>query len=88
MIFSAAVSYNQVVNYMNIYDYYSILLTTGLWTHRTRRTKLSICVDDYGVEYFNKYDAYHILSSLAKHYSVSTDWGGKKYPGLHIDWNS
>ena len=44
-------------------------------------------MDDFGVKYFNKDDAYHLLESLKNHYAISTYWEGCNYLGLIIDWN-
>ena len=35
--------------------------TVGLWKHETRSTHLCVYIDDFGVKYFNKNDADHLL---------------------------
>ena len=47
--------------------------TTGLWSHRTRPTKFALCVDDFGVKYFLKEDAEHLITTLKKNYIISED---------------
>ena len=44
-------------------------------------------MDDFGVKYFSKDDANHLLNSLKNHCAISTDWEGNNYLGLTIDWN-
>ena len=39
------------------------------------------------MKYSSKDDANNLLDSLKKHYAISTDWGGRNYLGLTIDWN-
>ena len=36
---------------------------------------------------FSKPDAQHLLYVIGRTYSYTTDWDGKKYCGLAIDWN-
>ena len=59
----------------------------NIWTHETRPTKFCLCVDDFGIQYFSKADANHLLNALQEHYSVSTDWEGQHFCGLTLDWN-
>ena len=44
-------------------------------------------VDDFGIKYFKKEDAEHLLTFLSKHYTYIMDWGGKNYCGFSIDWH-
>ena len=43
-------------------------------------------MDDFGVKYFSKDDANHLLNSLKNYYALSTDWEGQNYLVLTIDW--
>ena len=43
-------------------------------------------MDDFGVNYFTKDDANHLLDSLKKHYAISIDWEDRNYFGLTIYW--
>ena len=38
--------------------------STGLWQHHTLKTTFALCVDDFGVKYFSKTDAYHLINAL------------------------
>ena len=38
--------------------------TVGLWHHDTRPTKFCVCVDDFGIKYYSKDDAQHLVDSL------------------------
>ena len=71
---AAIIAYNQLISHMEPHGYYPVPFTTVLWAHNTRKTKSCLCVDDLGVKYFSKDDANHLLNSLKKHYSISTDW--------------
>ena len=49
---------------MEPHGYYPTPFTTGLWEHKTRKTKICLRLDGFGVKYFIKYDANHLLDSL------------------------
>ena len=58
-----------------------------MWEHETRRTKLCLCVDDFGIKSFSDADTNHLLDSLKQHYTVTVDHQGTNFCGLNIDWN-
>ena len=61
---AAIIVYNQLISHMDPQKYYPVPFTTGPWSHKTRKTKFCLCVDDFGVKYFPRDDANHILNSL------------------------
>ena len=66
----AIIAYNQIILYMESHGYYPVPFTTGLWTHKTIKTKKISCVDDFGVKYFSRDYSYHILDSLKNQYAI------------------
>ena len=44
-------------------------------------------MDDFSVRYVGKEYADHLISVLREHYEVDTDWDGKKYCGITLDWD-
>ena len=84
---AALLAYRHLVNQLAPYGYHPCPYTTGLWNHETRPTKFCLCVDDFGVNYFSKADADHLLNSLRDNYKLSVDWNGSDYCGLSIKWN-
>ena len=70
---AAILAYNNLVNNLQDDGYFPIPHTVGLWKHTTRKTIFCLCVDDFGIEYFNKGDANHLLTSLQNHYTISTN---------------
>ena len=42
--------------------------------------------DDFGIKYAGKHHVQHLLATLQEHYIVTTDWEGKKYSGIDIEW--
>jgi hypothetical protein len=84
---AALLAYQHLVNQLAPHGYHPCPYTTGLWEHDDRPTKFCLCVDDFGVKYFSKADADHLLDSLRAHYKISVDWAGTDYCGLSIKWN-
>ena len=67
------------------------MVTALLWgwlvcDNMTHDQFFCVYVDDFGIKYFNKEDAKHLLTSLKKHYKVTTDWEGRNYCGLTLEW--
>ena len=44
-------------------------------------------MDDFGIQYFNKDDADHLINALQSKYIITIATKGKKICGLNIDWN-
>ena len=59
----------------------------GMWKHHTRRTKIALCIDDFGVQYHSKEDLKHFLLALKKHYEYHLDKSGEQCIGLTVRWN-
>ena len=57
--------------------YCSIISSMGLWNHPERKILLNLCVDNFGIKYFNKDDVQHLINKLSKTYKVNVDWSGK-----------
>ena len=84
---AAILAYKQLVKNLKQHGYEPTEGTTGLWHHASRPTKFASCVDDFGVKYFSKDDAEHLITTLNKYYSISEDWTGKNYCVFNINWN-
>jgi hypothetical protein len=61
--------------------------THGLWTHNTRPISFSLVVDDFGVKYLGWEHADHLMTCIKKKYNISSDWNGRSYCGLTLDWD-
>ena len=84
---AAILAYTQLKEKLLPHGYTPVTGTVGLWEHSTRKTKFCLCVDDFGIKYFSKDDANHLLQAIGQHYTYTTDWGGNNYCGLHFQWN-
>ena len=83
---AAVLAFDNLVSNLNQFGYYPVQSTTGIWRHKTRRTTFCLCVDDFGVKYFCKNDADHLLSSLQHNYEYTVDWTGNNFCGLTMYW--
>ena len=61
--------------------------TPGLWTHKNRLIQFCLDVDNFGVKYVGSKHAQDLKIILEENYKILTDWTGKKYVGLSIDWD-
>ena len=81
------IAFNRLVKNLAPHGYQPCKHTPGLWTHNTRQIMFTLAVDDFGIKYFKKEDAQHLFDALKTNYEISTDWTGRNYCGLTIDWN-
>jgi hypothetical protein len=44
-------------------------------------------VDDFGVKYVGCEHAEHLMACIQKNYNISSDWNGRAYCGLTLDWD-
>ena len=84
---AAILAYNNLAQRLKPFGYAPCSHTTCLWTHHSLQTKFCLCVDDFGIKYFSKANAEHLLNALKQSYNISVDWTGKNYCCLTFDWN-
>lgn len=78
---------DRLVEHLGEYGYKPVPRTAGLWKHETRELSFTLVVDDFGVKYEKEEDARHLEEALSKLYHVTTDWDGKLYVGVTLDWD-
>ena len=61
--------------------------TPALWRHTTKTIIVSLVFYDFGVKYIGKENAYHLIQSLPKLYTISIEWNSPLFCGLTIDWD-
>ena len=84
---AAILAYEQLRDHLSKFGYVPMKHTPGVWRHESRTTTFTLAVDDFGIKYFKKADADHLLKALAEKYSLTIDWTGNSYLGLTIDWH-
>jgi hypothetical protein len=80
-------AFEQLVTKLAPYGYEPAPFTPGIWRHTTKPTTFTLCMDDFGVKFFTKPGALHLVAALHKDYEIITDWDGSLYCGLTLDWH-
>jgi hypothetical protein len=68
---AGVIAFNQLVQKLAPYGYSPMPFTPGLWRHRTKRTTFVLSVDDFGVKYFSKADAMHLINAVKADYDLT-----------------
>ena len=75
----------QLIRFLGSYGYVPVCHTPGLWCHTWRPISFCLVLDDFGVKYIGKE---HAIQCLHNHYQeVDIDWDGKRFCGVHLDWD-
>ena len=74
---AAILAYRQLVQFLTNYGYKPCTFTNTMWKHDTQQTLFCLCVDDFGIKYYSKDDANHLLAALRNHNKILEDWTGK-----------
>ena len=72
---------------LNKRGYHQSKLVPGLWKHTWRPVQFTLVVDDFGVKYVGKEHAMHLKQTLEENYTVTTEWDGRRYIGITLDWD-
>ena len=84
---AAILAYKQLVKHLHPFGYSPVSHPLSLWIDNTNPNFFCLCVDDFGVKYYSKEDALHLINTLKQGYSTPVDWEGKKYCGYTLDLN-
>ena len=79
-------AYLQLVKRLAPYGFHPTNHTPGLWSHNKRPIIFTLVVDDFGIQYSSNEDANFLINALRSHYTITMDWSGSRYCGLHIEW--
>ena len=80
---SGITAFQQLVNCFHC-GYEPMKYTPGFGHQKTRKNTLYLCVYDFGVKHFYKYNNHHPINSVKNHYSVTIDLEGKLYYSLKL----
>ena len=84
----AGVIVNQeLVKHMAPFGYHTLKHATGLWVHNSRKTLISLVVDDFCVQYCSTEDSDHFLNSLRAKYLITVDMEATVYIGIKLTWD-
>ena len=67
--------------------YYPSACIPGLWLHKTRKTKFTLVVDNFGIKTLRPEDTQHLIEAITSTYPVKVDYRGTKYIGIDLKWD-
>ena len=79
-------AYNQIKS-VKPHGYHPVFNITWLWKYESWSICFYLCVDNFGITYYNKVDIDHLLDKIGKVYNYTTDWDRKNYCGMILNWN-
>ena len=77
----------ELTKHLDMFGYYPVQHTPGLWRHKTRATIFTFVVEDFAIKYVTKQDTEHLLQALCAKYTISTDWDASLYIGILLKWD-
>jgi hypothetical protein len=84
---AAILAYEYLQKTLKPFGYYPVPGTVGLWKHTHRPIQFCLCVDDFGVKYFDKADVAHLQQAIGTVFKYSSDWEGANFCGMQFDWH-
>ena len=84
---AAILAYENLKQSLAPHSYTFIIDTVGISGHKTRLTTFCLCVDDFGIKYFNKLDAHHLLDAICQIYKYKNiQPNGKEQNIADLHW--
>jgi hypothetical protein len=77
----------RLVKHLATYGFHPTKHTHDLFTHEIRPGSFCLVVDDFGVKYVGKEHAQHLVDALESLYDITTEWPGKQYLALTLQWD-
>ena len=84
---ASVLAYYHLSESLTAAGYVPIIGSLGMWKHKSRNIVFNLCVDDFGVKFFNKDDVQHLINTLSSKYTVTCDWTGNNFLGYNIEWD-
>ena len=84
---AAKLARDQLIRTLKPFGYYPTPESQNIWAHTSRKTKFCLCVDDFGIKYYNQSDAEHLMAALQTAYEITIDPTGKNFCGLTLQWD-
>ena len=81
---AAILAYQYLQKTLKPHGYYPVPGTVGMWKHQTRPIHFCLCVDDFGIKYFDKKDVQHLQQAICTVFQYSEDWSGKNFVACNL----
>ena len=78
---------NELIKNLGPYGYAPVPIMAGLWKHKTNVLDFTLVEDNFGVAYECREDSGKLKGLLEKKYKVTTDWEGKLFVGITLEWD-
>ena len=75
---AAVLAYENLIKNLAPFEYRPIPNIDSYWEHRQYPTKFCLCVNDFGIKFFDTREINHLITALQTNYKISTDFNGKK----------
>ena len=70
---AGVIEFDQLVRKLKRFGYKPMPQNPGLWGHTSRETTFTLCVDNFGIQYFSKADSDHLIDAIQDTYECSID---------------
>ena len=74
---AARLAYDNLKKNLAPFGYQPDTIAPNIWTHKTRRTKFCLCIDDIRIKCFSKNDKDHLIQALQTNYDITIDESGQ-----------
>jgi hypothetical protein len=81
------ISQQHLVAHLADHAYHQDKIVPCLFRHASNGVTFCLTVDDFGVKYFKRADAEHLMTTLKLKYAITEDWSGSTYLGIGMDFN-
>lgn len=58
----------------------------NMWQHKLRRIAFCLCVDNFGIKYFDKQDVLHLQQTPQQTYTAKIELTETTFLGFTLDW--
>ena len=61
---AGVIEFDQLVQKLKRFGYEPMPHTPGLWRHTSRTKTFTLCVDNFGIQYFSKANSDHLINAI------------------------
>ena len=72
---------------LEMHGYKKSTIVPGFWNHQWCTIQFNLVVGDFGVKHTGKEHAKKQMSALKEYYKIFTNWEGKRFIALTLDWD-
>ena len=84
---AAILAYQHLSKLLYQANYRPIAGSVGMWNHINKDIMFNLCVDDFGVKYYDKTDVEELMNIIQQKYNIKPDLSGRNFLGYELEWN-